>query len=180
MEVIIRDATIGDAAFVAWIVFTALGPETVTAESVSVCSRSDTLYSWTNTRIIEVDGIVAGGLISYDGGFYSAARQRTWRAFWTSDDPVVLDNVAAECAPEDYYLDSLAVKPEFRGLGLGKRLIHDGIDIARRRGFQTVSLIAEESRERLVRHYEGLGFKIYGRMDFFGHDYLKMRLDVDK
>lgn len=175
MEVIIRDATADDAGFVAWTVFTALGMDADLGEPAEVCARTDTLYSWKNTRIIMVDGNVAGGLISYGGDFYAAARQRTWRAFWTSDDPLVLDNIREECESGDFYLDSLAVKPGYRGMDLGRLLILDGFEKARRKGYRTVSLIVEKSREKLIRYYEGFGFRTYDRMDFFGHDYLMMR-----
>jgi len=54
---------------------------------------------------------------------------------------------------------SLAVMPDFRGSGLGRRLVEKAISEAKRRGSRYVSLEAERKSTRLVRWYGQFGFE---------------------
>ena len=110
-------------------------------------ARENTLYSWQNTRLLRCDGKLAGGLISYDGATHEERRRNTWvlpdgRQFNSGDVP---ETVAGE-----YYLDSLAIIPEFRGPGLWKMLFDDAIETAKEKGFHRVTLICEESYPKLA------------------------------
>ncbi|MFA5689566.1 MAG: N-acetyltransferase [Kiritimatiellales bacterium] len=54
---------------------------------------------------------------------------------------------------------SIAVLPAFRGSGIGKKLIHRAITVARRRNRNAVSLEADRRNRRLIRWYESFGFE---------------------
>lgn len=176
MDIEIRNATVEDVKLVTWIVFAALdiyGEES--SKMSQICSEQGTLYSWENTRIVLVDGKPAGGLIAYDGERYPQMRENTWPRCW--DEPKdVLDAVGQECFPGEFYLDSMALLPEYRGLGLGKELVLDALKIAKEKGCKCATLLADKNKSGLVAYYEKIGFQKYDSMWYFDHDYWKMRV----
>ena len=87
---------------------------------------------------------------------------------------------AIEAQAGEFYLDSMALLPEYRGLGLGKMLMEDAVQKAAELGFEYASLIVDKSKPGLVEHYSKIGFVKDGSMEFFGHDYFRMKFRVDK
>ena len=93
-----------------------------------------------------------------------------------------------ECLPGEFYLDSMAILPEFRGKAyeyagstdrIGHLLMLDGIEQGRRKGFPRISLIVDKSKPRLKSYYSALGFRPDGEILFFGHLYDRMIKDLD-
>ena len=93
-----------------------------------------------------------------------------------------------ECLPGEFYLDSMAILPEFRGISyeyagstdrLGHILMLDGIEQGRTKGFQRISLIVDKAKPRLKTYYSALGFRPDGEILFFGHLYDRMIKDLD-
>lgn len=179
MEINIRTARAEDAQMVAWIVLAALdmmddASEELVERMTQVCGEADTLYSWENTRLAIVDGKVAGGLIAYPGSEYARLRAVTWTRCWDMDSEF-LSAVDMECGEGEFYLDSMALLPGYRGLGLGRMLLEDAMKKAAGLGLASASLIADKNKPSLVSHYEKIGFTKEGSMKFFGHDYFIMR-----
>lgn len=174
----IRDARPEDVRLLAWTVIVALGlDENLAPQMEPVCAREDTLYSWKRARVAEVDGKAAGCLIAYSGDEYLALRPATWNSF----SPFVGDDQAdfePETFPGEFYLDSLAVLPEFRGCNLGRLLLLDGDAKGRSLGFTRVTLIAESDHPRLLDYYGSIGFREFGEMLFFGNWYKRMEKTV--
>ena len=82
--------------------------------------REDLLYSYARTRIAEVDGSVAGSLLSYPGDIYREMREKTFRELWP--DFFKMDQASdQEADPGEYYLDTLAVLPQYRRRGISGR-----------------------------------------------------------
>lgn len=135
--------------------------------------REDTLYSWKNTRLAEVDGVPAGALLSYPGELYLELRDKTFREYWPAfftehpaSDP--------EADPGEYYLDSLAVHPDYRKQGIGKALLEDGVIKGASQGFKRISIIAETEYPHLIRYYESLGFVQADYRNVFGTDFQRL------
>lgn len=63
-----------------------------------------------------------------------------------------------ECNKDEYYLSNIAIKPEYRGMGYGSILMEAGDNIAKEKGYNKVSLNA--NNEKLVTLYEKFGFKL--------------------
>lgn len=91
--------------------------------------------------------------------------------------------MAPECLPGEFYLDSLAVLPEFRRMTfeyagstdrIGHLLMLDGIEEGRRKGLHRISLIVDKAKPRLNSYYSALGFRPDGEVLFFGHLYNRM------
>ena len=169
-----------------------------------ICAREDTLYSYTRTRIACVDGRSAGALISYPGEDNVALRTFTWSLLdGDSSSAAAASNpetssqesgdcdssadlfadVDEECEAGEYYLDSLAVHPDFRGRlfeydgvqeKLGHILLLDGIHRGQALGYTRTSLIVDVDRPRLQHYYSQLGFRPVRDILFFGHHYTRM------
>lgn len=76
----------------------------------------------------------------------------------------------------------VATHPDARGQGLGGRLMRHAEQLAREAGAAWVSLEAEEQDPRLVRWYEGQGFRTVARLPDFYHEgcsALRMRKRLD-
>lgn len=181
-DLTIRAATPDDIAFVAQCVLASVDLYDFQHESIEgaiamrVCSMDDTLYSWRNARIAVLDGIPAGCLISYDGGTYHENRERTFACFREAGRP--MDDSEEETGPGEFYLDSMAIRPEFRGYGIGHRLMQDGISMGQKKGFTRFSLIVECNKPDLRDYYAQLGFKPDKELFAFGEQYLKMILEL--
>ena len=181
-DILIRNATADDVPFVAACVLAAVGlydfrtesVETPTAEEA--CSRDDTLYSYRNARIATVDGTPIGCLVSYPGAIYEPARKTTFAIF--ERDGHHVPPTDTECFPDEYYLDSMAILPAFRGYGIGKLLMQDGIRIASEAGLKKVSLLVESGRDALAKYYGSLGFLPEREIDAFGDRYTRMVLSM--
>ena len=233
MALIIRDARREDAGIIAECVLAAMGFDVYSAEGLEeavkigdtelkiadtlgiftqICAREETLYSYTRSRVAEIDGEAAGVLISYPGDENARLRGYTWglaAAAGENGIPVnvpgeapaeendtALDSASysasdfykyfpAECEADEYYLDSLAVRPAFRGksyeyAGLSDRpghlLLQDGILLGRSKGYSRTSLIVDVTKPHLERYYASLGFRTEGEILFFGHPYHRMVL----
>lgn len=114
--------------------------------------RTDTLYSYRNALVAKLNGTPVGVLVSYPGDRYAAGSHLTIAA--------VLDGAkeAPETAPGEYYLDSMAIAPEARGLGIGLRLLRAGIDCGTKAGCDRVTLLVDGEKPRLEQYYTRAGF----------------------
>ncbi|MDO5442450.1 MAG: GNAT family N-acetyltransferase [Bacteroidia bacterium] len=179
--VFIRPASIEDVPFVAKCVLASVDLYDFSDDSSiekglaeKVCGLEDTLYSYRHARIAEVDGSVAGCIVSYDGAIYAEARKRTFRIF--AEAGRAMDDTENETEAGEYYLDSMAILPAYRGGGIGHALMKDAVAEARENGFSRFSLIVECSKPTLQEYYSQLGFKPIKELFAFGDRYLKMIL----
>lgn len=178
VDITFRDATPQDAHLLAWTVMTAIGADWKDLSRAELmCSAEDTLYSWKRARIAMVGEMAAGCLISYPGEDYEKLRDHTWSRYWGAKDYSV-GSFENETFPGEYYLDSLAVLPEFRGMGIGKKLLLDGIAKGHSLGFDRITLIAESDAPKLQDYYKSIGFHPEDHMEFFGHDYIRMSVNT--
>lgn len=177
----LRPATADDAGFIAEVVAVALGADlwndsgthSLPDEALrEVCRRSDTLYSWQHSLIAEINGEPAGGIVAYDGHDYPALRQRTFAALQhliTFDTSQMED----EAKEGEYYIDSVAVKPEYRGCGIAGKLLRAAINEGHAGGL-TIVLACDPQNLRARSLYERIGFSVDGSLFIFGHDFHRM------
>ena len=190
--VTIRDAREDDAEFLAQVILAAahlsdMGADTANSDSAgkaaatytsagdltAICRRTDTLYSWRNARIACACGKRAGAMVSYPGDIYLAARNITFPLL-PGLTQAQIDATDIETLPGEWYLDSLAVLPEFRRAGIGKMLIMDAIERGRNAGYTQCTLLAEKSSTHLVEYYTRLGFAIESSKLYLGNAYWRM------
>lgn len=179
----IRDATPSDAPFLAKCIMagmhfydfeTQIPSERDIYDRLVECERrEDLLYSYARTRIAEVDGSVAGSLLSYPGDIYREMREKTFRELWL--DFVKMDQASdQEADPGEYYLDTLAVLPQYRRRGIGRALLEDGIRKGQSLGYGRITLVADHDMPHLIKLYEEIGFRKEEIRHAFGVDFQRM------
>ena len=120
-NVLLRDASMIDAPFIARVVLAGLDlldmDEAMSEEQrpffnhlVDICGMDDTLYSYRHTRIAEVDGMAVGALVAYDGAPYAEMRAKTFGLVQQTSGMDLSKN-AMETGPGEFYLDSMAILP---------------------------------------------------------------------
>lgn len=110
-------------------------------------------YSYNNIRIIEVDAKPAALAMSFE------VIKKSQTEMDEIDDLFKIFSVLAQQRIGSYYLDSLAVFPEYRGCGFGRILIEDTINKAVKGGYSEVSLLVFEKNEAALSLYKKLGFR---------------------
>ena len=183
-DLLFRDATPMDAPFIARVVLAGIEMLEIDAEVtdehqlilthlIDICRMDDTLYSYKHTRIAEMEGKIVGALIGYDGARYAEMRAKTF-GLVQQISGLDLSKNALETGKGEFYLDSMAILPEFRGRKIGLQLMRDRMDWASQNGFETITLLVDKDKPHLQRYYESLGFAFSEEMFVFGAWYNKM------
>lgn len=175
-QIVIRPATPDDAAIIAAALTMALGEETMkmycgeNCQSVleELARREDTQYSYRNALVAEVDGALAGAMVGYDGARLHELRKPTLRLIEERTGQM-FTGVEDETNPDEFYLDSLGVLPEYRNLGIGGRLLTALRDKAFAEGFERAGLLVDMENPKAERLYLSLGFKRVETRHLFGH-----------
>lgn len=185
MEIKIRKAGIEDAPFLAETVMKAIGDELsdnlgggagnlhrVRRLFTELASSKDSQYSYTNALIAEnEEGTPAGAVIAYDG-----ARLRTLRrSLLLKANELLGWNVTEEeteqwedeAGPNEFYIDSLYVREEFRNHGIASALIFAVMDGYKEFG-KPFGILVEPENTVARRLYEKLGFHKDGVNHFCG------------
>ncbi|MBD5370398.1 MAG: GNAT family N-acetyltransferase [Bacteroides sp.] len=192
-DISIIDATPEDADFIAWGIMEAVGPELVdqmagedgTPEDVHLvfsrlALRDDSQYSYLNTRIaLASDGQKAGVCVSYDGALLKELRrsffEEAGKVFDWRMTPSEVEKLPGETCSEEFYLDTIATRPDYRGKGIAHALIRDAAAKAESKGLPLGLLVADHNSEAR-RLYEEIGFRPVGRRWFAGEEMTNMRL----
>ena len=183
-RIVLRDATLDDAPFIARVVLAGIDmldmdavlpdeQRAIFEHLIKICCMDDTLYSYLNTRIAEIDGNPVGALVAYDGACYAKMREKTFGLVQQTSG-MDLSNNAMETGPSEFYLDSMAILSDYRGIGIGKLLMRDRVDFAFNNGFQKITLLVDKDKPRLQQYYESEGFAFSEEMFVFGSWYNKL------
>lgn len=174
--IIVRKAVREDAAVIAEAVAMAIGDERALrnycgeeymAVLTEIARHEATQYSWQYALIAEVDGAAAGAIVGYDGTMLHTLREGTFATLRNciGRTPTIVDETSAG----EYYLDSVAVLPQFRGMGIGRALVSAFCDNAFAQGHSCVGLIVDYENPDAERLYTSLGFRRVGTRPFFNH-----------
>lgn len=181
----ITDAAREDASLIADAIMAAVGEEIcrnmagenhslddVKAIFTRLAESPESQYSWLNTRIaVADDGAKAGVCISYDGDslirlrrsfFEEAKRNLGWEI--SSEE---IDGLPCETTPDEFYLDTLMILPEYRKRGFASALIADAADRAAKSG-KPLGLLVDDHNTNARRLYDSLGFVEKGLRPFAG------------
>lgn len=167
----IREAVAADAPLVGRVVLMALHyDDTHPLASIfaELASREVSQYSYRNALVAEVDGSVVGAIIGYDGARLEELRKPLFELMVEKLGNV--PNVEDETSAGEFYLDSLAVLPQYRGCGVGGALLSAARDRAFAAGHKRVGLIVDFENPRAEALYKSLGFERVNATKFLGHD----------
>ena len=187
-KIIVRAAMPKDAEVIAQAVVLAIGDEVIlrsycgddyVAVLAEIARRDATQYSWRNALIAEFDGVVAGAIVGYDGAQLRALRNGTFTVLLECIGRV--PNILDETGRGEYYLDSISVFSQFRGLGVGRALIEAFCNKAFADGHERVGLIVDFDNSQAERLYASLGFERVGTRLFFKHQmwHLQRKTNLD-
>lgn len=144
--------------------------QVMTDLAASECSQ----YSYLNTLVaLNDDNRVAGAVVVYRGedlhtlrkAFLHAAKEQLARD---------LDNIPDETEAGEYYIDSIAVYPEFRRMGIASSLLRAAIKRAHENGLPA-GLLVDKLNPNAERLYTALGFRYVNDKMWGGHEMKHMR-----
>lgn len=140
----------------------------------------NTLYSFSNTIVAEVDGVIAGAINGYDGAEYGMLKKPVVDDFNRRFPGAASDFAAVkETEAGEFYLDSIGVSPAMRSMGIGSMLFKAMLDRARKSGIGKAGLIVDFDKPKAEALYVRLGFRTVGTRDFLGHQMKHMQIDLD-
>jgi ribosomal protein S18 acetylase RimI-like enzyme len=193
----IREAKIEDQHVVTLIVHAAIGDlvnvftgswemKEALAQMAQLFTTPDTRFSKEHWSIIEREGVVAGGIMSYpaeDMYRLNAGVVRVMKDnFKGAPDELgllqsrIMDS--REAFDDEYYIDSLAVLPVFRGKGVGKELIAHAEEKGKVAGYKKISILAEKDNDTAYNLYKKLGYVHDCDLQVLGHDFSHMVKEV--
>lgn len=187
-NIIIREATPKDASFIAQVVVMAIRDDEMVKRNcggdnylkvlTEVCAATGTQYSFQNALVAEtVSGKLAGAIVGYDGGQLEPLRKATWDII--SNHTGFVPEIADETNAGEFYLDSLGVKSEFRGMGIAQKLIDAMCKKAFALGHTNVGLIVDVENPKAEELYSRIGFRRVGDKMFFTHKMYHLQMSVN-
>lgn len=136
-------------------------------------------YSYSNIQAAKTDqGEIVGVLISYDGSALHSLRlafQRLAKTWLNRDFSTMIDETHAG----ELYLDSLAVREDYRHRGIATRLLALAIEKARRQGLPRVGLLVDSGNPNAQRLYLSLGFQYVNDAVWGSHPMRHLQRIVD-
>lgn len=138
-----------------------------------VARTSGTQYCFTNALVCQANGVLCGAIIGYDGAQLYELREKTLSIIYK--DREIPSDFPDETEAGEFYLDSLGVLPECRGLGIGRELILQMRRHAFEKGFKKVGLIVDKENPRAEKMYSSIGFDRIGTKIFFSHQMWHMQ-----
>ncbi|MBQ9678217.1 MAG: GNAT family N-acetyltransferase [Prevotella sp.] len=137
--------------------------------------REDSQYSYKNT-LVAIDGErVVGISVCYDGGKLHQLRQAFIEAakVYIGKDHSGMDD---ETQVGELYLDSLAVLPEYRRLGIASRLIRATKERANKMRLPRIGLLVDKENPDGEALYVSVGFQYANDSHWGGHEMRHMTL----
>ncbi|TNE78187.1 MAG: GNAT family N-acetyltransferase [Gammaproteobacteria bacterium] len=120
--------------------------------------EEESVFSYKNCIIVEKDKNVIGMLVAFpmlsDGEI--------------SEDPVLAPYSALE-ADNSFYICGVALKPEYRGQGIGTELMRLAEQQAKIRKFNLLSLVVFEENQEALKLYRRLGYEEVKREKIVPH-----------
>jgi len=184
----IRPATPADAPFVVPLIVQALvpgafqlthsGDESEAWPVVMQFFLQETnRHSYRNTLVYENENGVVGSVVSYDGAEDEEMGMPVTlflRSYYQSEDVMHF----AEGEPGAFYIDTVSVRRDEQGKGIGRALIEAACAQARARGHRYISLLVDKENPSAQRLYDRLGFTAVKERHLWDHDYIYMQRDL--
>lgn len=176
MNIIIRKASKEEASQIAELFLLAwpvdeilesngISYEELLASITMAAANEETIYSYENTIVAEVEGKVVGAMCAYDGTDYQRFKQPIVDMLGEDSGFAQLKETEAG----EFYLDSVGVLPDYREQGIASRLFEAQCERATSLGHNMAGLIVDVDKPKAEALYARLGFRYIDDKDFFGH-----------
>lgn len=169
-DIIIREAVADDAPFIGLVVCMALHYDEkhpLYEVFVKLAARTDAQYSYCNALVAEIDGNAVGAIVGYDGARLYELRAPL-QTLIVEKTGRLLD-IEDETSVGEFYIDSLAVLSQYRGCGIGRKLLCAMRERAFEAGFSRVGLLVDVENPDAEALYTSLGFERINPTTFLGH-----------
>jgi ribosomal protein S18 acetylase RimI-like enzyme len=120
--------------------------------------KEDSVFSYKNCTIIEVDKIIAGMVMAYPMEASDIV----------DEDPVLAPFSRLE-EDNSYFICGIALYPEYRGKGLGHQLAAQAKQQAIKKGLNKLSIVIFEDNEHVLGQYKKLGYQEVKREKIIQH-----------
>jgi len=127
------------------------------------------------TVVAEADGQVVGVAFGYPSDNEDAVNQVLYdlsKNCAEFDQPLISDS---ETNSNEWYLDSIAVDPEYQGMGIGSKLLNAVPEMAQNDGESVIGLNVDFENPNAKKLYERKGFKDVGVQMIGDHQYYHMQ-----
>lgn len=132
-------------------------------------------YGPNQTLVYIHEGKVAGAIFGYHGHLEDTiddAFLKLYAAYHIQHQiPLYEDK---ETMPGEWYIDILAVYPEYRRHGIGRKLLIEVENLARQQGATKIALNCEKDNTKAYKLYEKLGYTPESERILSGHPYYHM------
>ncbi|MFC7688035.1 GNAT family N-acetyltransferase [Ureibacillus sp. GCM10028918] len=171
MTFYIRKAILEDAPKTAPLIYEAIGDianrltgENETSQVISTLEalfrRTDNRHSYLYTYVAEseVTKGILGILVLYDGQVgaeLDASLQR-----WLEQKNAPITSIDMEAYPDEFYVDTICVHENARGLGIGTALLEFAEKVAQLEGYSKIALNVETQKVKAQKLYERLGYVV--------------------
>lgn len=134
-------------------------------------------YFYKRAYVKEIDGHVAGVAFGYTDEEEAHIDDAFQRVLEKNEyDPTHLHLFTElETFPNEFYLDTLCVHPNYRKKGIGHELLNALPHLAKEHNRQKIGLAVDENNPKARKLYETLGFKEVGTYVLSGHKYAHMQ-----
>lgn len=168
MTIFIRQAEISDAKAIAPLIYDAIGdiaynltgehelPKIIAALEQLV-KETSSHHSYLNTFVAIANDTVQGIVILYDG-LQGAILDRQLETQLAQKG--IHLKIDVEAHEDEYYIDTICVSKEARGLGIGTKLLQFAEEHGRKLGYQKLALNVELEKLDARRLYERMGFHV--------------------
>ena len=168
MTITIRQATPNDASSIAPLIYDAIGEiaNNLTGEQqlpkilVSLAqfvTETTNRHSYLNTFVATKEDTILGIVVLYDGKRGYELDRQLEKQLAQKNIHVTLD---VEAHDDEYYIDTICVSKEARGLGIGTKLLQFAEQRGKELGYDKLSLNVEVEKIDARRLYERMGYVI--------------------
>ncbi len=146
-----------------------------------VQAMAEPTYRYNESRglVEEIDGQVAGIAFGYPSE-QEAIIDQAWlpvaQKHLTGDVRLFTD---PEGFPNEWYIDSVCVHPDFRGHGIGTSLLQAVRKTAKQAGKDKMGLCCDFANVQAKKLYERLGFAVVGEQVLSNHPYYHMQKPIE-
>ncbi|MFY0741054.1 GNAT family N-acetyltransferase [Solibacillus silvestris] len=167
MNITIRQAERDDAKAVAPLIYDAIGDiannltgeeevSQILAALEQYVTETTNRHSYLNTFVAEQQGEIVGIVVLYDGRLgYKLDRQLEQQLAKKG----IQTSLDIEAHMDEYYIDTICVSKNARGLGIGTLLLQFAEQKGKEFGYEKISLNVELEKQDARRLYEKIGYR---------------------
>lgn len=126
-----------------------------------------------NIHTYSIDGQIVGAICHYDGSLnLDIPFENRLHSLGISS------HIQKEALDNEFYIDSIATKNNFRNQGIATKLIQFSAKMAKNLNFGKISLLVDEQKTQTKLYYEKLGFKPKFTKQILSDNYIYMTKDL--